>query len=450
MDTGTKTQGFSFKNIICLIMSAMIFAVPFIDGISAPKTAFIFKILFMAVSIIWVIYKIISKEKLIVNTLLAVPALLIVAGFIISFATGSLQNPDYITQYFCCFAVFIVMSDLAEDSRNIFIFFNALAFSVFISGLLSFDSALGAWAVNSLGFSKAVFDGIRATGILGDAGTSSFLFALAAFSFIILSLAAEKRMVKLIYTALISPSVIYMCLGMSVVPVLTFIAVYVITFFIIKEKEFKVEFMVYSLIPIISGFIFFVPVYKTALELISVINIPDEILLARNAATSYLAVSIATSFCSIFILAKKKEALASITNKTYIKYFSIAFFALAVGFIVLFPTGLYEMILPQSLISAIQSFTYDVSAMPVFLSHLKKDSGFIGMISITAIALLLISLAFRNRGKGQSGFVHCLMFGVTSILLTGLCTKIGYSYFGILLIFFSLLGITDKTSIYKY
>ncbi|MEG0895759.1 MAG: hypothetical protein RSE93_08570, partial [Oscillospiraceae bacterium] len=280
-----KLSSLNFKNFLSVILALIFFVFPFFGKLTEPNILFAFETAIFIVALIWMIYKLIKHEHFKLNTLLIIPALLFVIAHIIPIILGGSVQSDYIIRYCALFSIFIILADISKDRLNTFIFLNAIALSGVIFALLSIDSALGALVSNALNLSNIGFDGYRTVGLLQHAPSSAIYLTVTVFSLIFLSLSATKRLMKLIYTGLIAPVVIAICLTMTPVSIIIFGICYIFILLMLYKKGEKIEFLIYSVVAILSGFIFFLPITKAALDISTSVHTFEELLVARNAGT---------------------------------------------------------------------------------------------------------------------------------------------------------------------
>lgn len=480
-----KRKKLSLKLIVLMLFSVMLMIIPFFRGAFFTREIIIVEFLTGIFILSWAVIKFLNSEDFKFNTFLAPVVLCMLVVYILPLIFGQAVNKynafDYIMRQATCIGAFIIFSDIVKDRRSFFIVLNILSITGVVGAFLAVDSALGNNINIALGFEGTgiIEEAVkRVYGFMQYGNASGAFFALTIFMLLALSFIAENKILRAVYSSLEMPVFLALILVLSRGATFVFIIAYIMLFFIIYGKNNKVRLILNTIVPILMTLIFITTIYSS----IEAVLAGDT---AKRLSGFYIVLgALALSFAFNIMIQKCQTFLENISDKTYKSLFIVIIAAAVIGVIILFATGLYKSVLPETIVERFtltgtisdktagrtdiyedglraikdhwligagggswnsiyriyQRTLYDSADAHNYLLQIWLDTGIIGFLVFFAFCLLLLWTVIKNRKEG----VLSSFAGVASFMLVGhAIIDFDFSYISLMLLFYSFCGMID-------
>ena len=474
-----------YQTVFVVILASVLAAMPFFRGLFFAKEYTVFSVLLFLLVIIWSIGKSVRKDPFVHRTWLVPVVTFLLLAYLLPLLTGQAVNQygayDSVLRYSLVIVIFILSSDLLRDGVSRKIFLHILLVPGVLGAFLAVDSALGDVLTKVLSLSEMGSDGYRVYGLLQYANASAALFGLTGFILIMLSIEEKKAWLRALYSSLLGLMLPAMLVTLSRGGMMTFAFVYFLLYFLLHGKTDKIRYMVSSVPAMIVGGIGATGVYQCFTSINQAIAAVQPFLSTRLVGYGILICSMVIAYLLTFFAVRSENQLNRVSNSTYRKIILFGAILLGIALILVFVTGLYEKIIPQSIIDrfnltsadktngrtsmyqdawgiiedhlfvgagggawnslyrSYQHVLYDSSEVHRYVIQIILESGIVGLAALLFLVVSAGRLFLRLRKTSDSRQI-VMAIGCVLMLFLQATMDFNFSYLSLLLLMFAFLG----------
>jgi O-antigen ligase len=431
-----------------------------------------------SIFIFWSIVKLIKKEKLQVNSLLMVAVCILPIAYMLPTFLGYAANKSdaisYVMRYGAYLAAFIIASDMTKSKEQVRLWLYLIAASGVCVSLLGIDSLAGGAIGAKLGFESIGFKWNRLYGVFQYANTTGMYLGMMFFVLIGIILLSDKKYIKIISSSLMFLMLTGVLLTMSRGALLILPVIYLALLVLLKQKNQKIEMLLTTGVPGLLALLCYQP-----LQLASPV-ITEATGVASNVWLLVLAGMFISAIGS-FVLLLLTNVLNKVSEKTYTILFISVIIIVIVAIGVLFFSGMYTKIIPQSILDrfmqkgeqatsgrtdfyrdglrvlkdtwllgagggawntlyrAYQSYDYGSSEAHNLLLQVWIETGLIGLLAYIAMLVGVVKTYIDSRKKATNSIV-VLLGAVIFYVIGHSMVDFDFSYFSIPFVTFIILG----------
>ncbi|WP_058485880.1 O-antigen ligase family protein [Defluviitalea phaphyphila] len=468
--------------ILNIGLSIVLFILPFPRGLFFEKEILPVQIMIFSLFIIWAYLKKLKKEKLKIDTFLIISVILLPIAYILPLLFGVAASYygalTYVFRYLSYMAIFLIISDITKSKKEVFLWLNVLGVSGTFAAILGIDAGLGKFINDFFGFYGGIDEFGRIRGVLQYSNSFAAYMGMVFFLLIALSILANKKYIKVIYSSLEVFPLIVLLMTVSRGAIIFVPFIYILLIILMPGKEKRLE-IILSTIPsiiiaLISG--------RMISEMVQPIMNNEGYGLIQKGWIITL-VSFILSLILTFILLNAFSILSKVSSKIYIILIAVFGILGIVGGTILFTTGLYIKLLPQFLVQRFsqissltditsgrnnfyrdglrmlkdhwllggggnawaamyrkyQSYFYGSSEAHSLPLQMWLETGILGILIFIFFIAAIFILYFKNRKK-QTGVEITVLLIPFLMLLSHSIIDFDFSYFSLPVIGFALIG----------
>lgn len=474
---------------IYLALVAIIFVLPFPKGLFFESEILYMEWVVFTLFVIFSISNIVIKRKIYLNSSVSFIALMLPVAYLLPIITGNAVNKTssfyYFMRYISYFLVFLIAKESINTKKQLKIAMYVVAVSSVLCGLLGIDSLAGGQIGTILKFKDIGFlEGYnRLYGVMQYPNTSAIYYGISFILLTVLSILENKRILKAAIGGIMFIPFIAIFLTISRSAILSVGVSYILLFLILPDKKSRIEFVLVTFAPIVVSLIAYQPLVSAS---------PIEALAGELGSTSKIwtisVVCIIVTSIATYVLLLLTDILNKISSKVYITAIIILAVLLSIGGIGIFSSGLYEKILPQSILSRFkqtgematsgrttfysdalklikdnwllgtggggwksmyrmyQSYPYGSTEAHSMILQVWIETGIFGvalytMMIVSTVIVYIKSLIYKKNTVILSGIIAVLAMVVGQSMV-----DFSFSYFSVPCIVFFLLGCIDNIS----
>lgn len=490
------------EKVIVILLGCILLILPFPRGLFFEKEIIPVQFIIYIIFVLWTVYKIIKKEKLLINSYLTISVCIITIAYMLpvffNYSANKTDAINYVLRYGAYLLLFIMASDLTKTKEQLKIWLYFLVISGLCAGLLGIDSLAGGQigpnierffekSMNfKLGFDSIGFQYNRLYGVLQYANTAGVYYAMIFFMLIAISILSTQKFIKIICSGLMFIMLTTLMLTLSRGAIILVPVIYLALLILLPEKDKKIEFILITIAPAILTLILYQP-----LQLASPIITPD----AGTLSKVWMLTIVGTLITSVitFVLLLFTNSLNKVSEKTYNVVFIVIMVLVVISIIIIFATGLYKKIIPQELLDrflqtgsqatsgrtdfyrdglrvlkdtwlfgagggawnalyrAYQSYDYASTEAHNLFLQVWIEAGLIGILGYIFMLLSALKTYIDCRKKKANADMCILLLAIIIYTIGHSMIDFDFSYFSIPVIIFFLLGTLNgiNQEIYK-
>ncbi len=348
----------------------------------------------------------------------------------------------------------------------------AIALAGVGAAILGIDSLVGGKIGEFLGFSSIGYTYNRLYGVMQYANTMGMYFGMTFFILTAILLVVDKKYIKFICSGFMFLVLIGLMLTVSRGAMMLMPVIYILLMVFLPKKENKIELGIYTVLPILISFAGYVLIQKFSSQ--------------SGVVWLLILAGIIISMLGAMLLARTQKLLEKISNKTYFLTMALLLVILMCVIIILFATGLYTKIIPQSILdrfignsgdvtsgrgdfyrdafkvlkstwlfgagggawSALyrtyQSYYYGSSEAHNLFLQVWIETGLIGLISYIFIIISAIKVYIDCKEDKEKQTIVTVVLGVVLYVIAHAMIDFDFSYFSVPVTVFTMLGILNS------
>ena len=489
--------------LVYIAMGIVLLILPFPRGSFFEKEILPLEFTIYILFTIWGILKVIKKEKIEFNTWLSIPVLILPIAYLLPVIFGYSANftdaLSYFMKYVAYLAVFLMASDIKfyekkhgkftligeneelpdkAPKKRLLIILSAVALAGIVAAVLGIDSLVGGSIGKALGFSNIGYTYNRLYGVMQYANTMGMYFGMVFFVIVAIAFICEKRYIKCICSSFMFLVLIGLMLTVSRGAMVLMPVIYILLLIFLPKKEEKIELILLTVMSIFVAFVIYILMQRFLTE-------------SNGIVWVLILAGMAISAIGAMLLLMNGKVFEKISNKTYFVIIIAFVIALTVSVIVIFATGLYTKIIPQSILDRFlgssgdvtsgrtdfyrdgfkvlkntwllgagggawnalyrtyQSYLYGSSEAHNLFLQVWIETGIIGVISYVFVIISAIKVYIDCKEDKEKQTMATLVLAVVLYVMAHAMIDFDFSYFSVPVTVFTMLGILNSLGSFK-